>query len=147
MLSLRAADSRTLSGTQNFFQLINLQASRNERLARNQSLIGDLTIQASRSGANNIPTTPFIATPSADLSYHHQRLFELKNLTFDSTLRIVGAAIMSSQDLTTQNQASTSWDNDLNYFIGRLKLRLYTHIAKVNNVAQSSLLLTMNRSF
>lgn len=147
MLSLRAADSRTLSGTQNFFQLINLQASRDERMARNQSLIGNLTVQGSRSGARGVSTTPFTATPRADLRYHHLRLFNVKNLTFDSTLQILGADIVSSHNLTTPNQASVSWDNDLNYFIGRLKLRLYSHIAKVNKVTQSSLLFTMNRSF
>ena len=152
MVSLRASDSRTLSGKQDFFQLINLQASRNERLARNQSLVGNLTLQASRSGASGV-STPFIATPSADLTYRHQRLFEIKNLTFESGLRIQAADIVLSknasnqQDLSTQNQSSVSWDNDLNYFIGRLKLRLNTRIAKTNKVTQSSLLFTMNRSF
>jgi hypothetical protein len=152
MVSLRAADSRTLSAPQNFFQLINLQASRNERLARNQSLVGNLTLQASRSGASGV-STPFIARPSADLTYRHQRLFEVKNLVFESTLRILGADIVLSrssanqQDFTTQNQASVSWDNNLDYFIGRLKMRLYTRIAEVNKVTQSLLLFTMNRSF
>jgi hypothetical protein len=153
MVSLHAADSRTLSAPQNFSQLINLQASRNERLARNQSLTGNLTMQASRSGASNVPTTPFAGAPSANLSYHHLRLFEVKNLTFDSTLQILGAIIIFSQGSanqqggTTQSQAKVSWDNNLDYFIGRLKLRLYTHIAEVNKVTQSSLIFTMNRSF
>lgn len=151
MLSLRAVDSRDLSGTQSFFQLINLQASRSERVARNQSLIGNLTLQGSRSGARGVSTTPFIATPSADLTYRHLRLFGVKNMNFESSLRILGAEIVSSQNLATQmgstNQASVSWDNDLNYFIGRLKLHLYTHLAEVNQTSQSSILFTMNRAF
>lgn len=151
MLGLRAVDSRDLSGTQTFFQLINLQASRNERVARNQSLIGNLTLQGSRSGARGVSTTPFIATPRADLTYRHLRLFGVKNMTFESSLKILGAEIMSSQNLATQmgstNQASVSWDNDLNYFIGRLKLHLYTHLAEVNQTSQSSILFTMNRAF
>lgn len=151
-LRLRASDSRTLSGKQNFFQIINLQASRNVRLLNHQSLIGNLTIQSTRSGDSDV-STPFTTYPSASLSYHNERVFAVKNLTFNSTLNIVGAAIVSSQNSTnpmnfsTSSQASTAWDNDLNYFIGKLRLRLYSHIAVVNNGTQSSLLFTMNRSF
>ena len=146
-ISAHAADSRSLTGTQSFSQLINLQASRNERLARNQSLIGNLTLQASRSGASGI-LTPFIATPSADLNYSHLRLFEIRNMTFESKLRIVGAAIVSSQATqgNTQN-ASISWDNNVDYFIGRLRMRLYTRIAEVDKYRQSSVFFNINRSF
>jgi hypothetical protein len=147
---LNAADSRDLSGTQKFFQLINLQASRIENLAHHQSLIGNLTLQASRSGAKGIQTTPFVASPSADLTYQNQRVFNVRNLTFESILRVVGAdIILSSQNLPsqTQNQASVSWDNNMDYFIGRVKLRLLTRLAEVNNSRQSSLYFTMNRAF
>ncbi len=151
MARLSANDSRSLSGTQYFFQLINLQASRDKKLARNQTMTGNLTIQASRSGDNNV-TTPFTATPSADLSYHHLRLFSVKNLTFDSTLAIHGADFVlskndSSQNLPSQSSTSVSWDNNLNYFIGLLKMQLLVHFAEVDNVTQSSILFTMNRSF
>lgn len=147
-LRLSAADSRDLSSPQNYFQLISLQASRNEHLARNQSLIGNLTIDGSRSGGNDVEATPFAATPNADLNYHHQRLLGVKNMDFTSTLRIQGNNMMSSQNLTaTQDQSSVSWDNTLNYFIGRLKMRFYTHMAKVDNIPQSSILFTVTRSF
>ena len=146
-ISARAADARSLTGTQSYFQLINLQGSRNERLARNQSLIGNLTIQATRSGASGI-STPFIANPSADLNYSHQRLFGIRNMTFVSTLRMVGDAIVSSQTAQgdTQN-ASISWDNNVDYSIGRLRMRLYTRIAEINKVRQSSIFFNINRSF
>jgi hypothetical protein len=147
---LRATDSRTLTGRQSFFQLINLQASRNVRLLRHQSLTGNLTIQTSRSGDSEI-STPFITTPSADLYYTNERLFAVKNLTFTSTLQITGAEIVSSQNSTdlfsTGNTARAAWDNNLNYFIGKLKLRLYSHIAEANKVSQSSLLFSINRAF
>ena len=152
MVSLRAADSRTLSQPQNFFQYINLQASRNERLARNQSLIGNLTFQVSRSGAKGV-STPFAASSSGDLTYRHERLFQVKNLSFESALRVQGREIELSkntaaqQDLGSQSHTSVSWDNNLDYFIGRLKIRLLTRILAVNNVTQSSLIFSMNRSF
>ncbi len=152
MVSLRAADSRTLSNPQNFFQLINLQASRNERLALNQSLVGNLTMQASRSGSKGV-STPFIGSSSADLTYRHERLFTVKNLSFYSTLKIQSKDIVLSknatnqQDSTTQDHANVSWENNLDYFIGRLKLNLNARIMEANNTIQSSLFFSMNRSF
>lgn len=151
-LSLRAADSHTLSGMQNYFQLINFQASRNERLARYQSLVGNLTLQVTRSGDRD-RSTPFVAVPHADLTYRHQRLFQVKNLIFESALQIQGADILltrnpaNSPAMTTQNYSIVSWDNRLDYFIGRLKMRFYTHIAEINNMIQSSLYFNVNRSF
>jgi hypothetical protein len=152
MVSLRAADSRTLSNPQNFFQLINLQASRNERLALNQSLVGNLTMQASRSGSKGV-STPFIGSSSADLTYRHERLFKVKNLSFYSTLKIQSKDIALSKNAanqqysTTQDHANVSWENNFDYFIGRLKLNLNTRIMEANNVIQSSLFFSMSRSF
>ena len=152
MVSLRAADSRALSNPQNFFQLINLQASRNERLALNQSLLGNLTVQASRSGSKGV-STPFIGSSSADLTYHHERLFKVKNLIFYSTLKIQNKDIVlsksaaSQQDSTTQDHGNVSWENNLDYFIGRLKLNLNTRVLATNNIIQSSLFFSISRSF
>ena len=151
MSRLSANDSRTLSGNQNFFQLINLQASRDEKVGFNQSLIGNLTIQASRSGTSDI-STPLIASPSADVNYHHERFFKVKNMTFDSILKIIGSDIVLSQNQASQNQptlnsSNVSWDNNISYFIGLLKLRLNTHLAEVNKTTQTSLLFTITRTF
>ena len=106
MVSLRAADSRALSNPQNFFQLINLQASRTERLALNQSLVGNLTMQASRSGSKGV-STPFIGSSSADLTYSHERLFKVKNLSFYSTLKIQSKDIVLSKNAASQQDSTT----------------------------------------
>jgi hypothetical protein len=146
-VSFRASDSRMLTGFQNFFQIINLQASRYERLARHQSLIGNLTLQATRSGSS-YARTPFIANPSADLRYRHDRLFGMRNMVFESVMRIVGTSFMSSQSTQGNIQGATvSWDNNVDYFIGRLRVRLYTRIAEVNNARQSSIYFNINRVF
>lgn len=148
IMRLTANDSRSLSNPKKFSQLINLQASRNENLGHDQSLVGNLTLQGSRSGGGNSQTTPFIAAPSAELMYRHSRLFKVKNLDFDSILQVRGANITSSQDSTSQqNTASISWDNDLHYFIGRLTMQLKTRLAEVSNILQSSILFNVNRSF
>jgi hypothetical protein len=148
-IRLHATDSRALTGMQNFFDLINLQASRNVHLVRHQSLTGDMTLQTSRSGSYG-QSTPFITTPSVHLSYDNQRVFAVKNLTFISRIEIVGAEIGASGyswSNSPVNMMTNSWDNDLNYFIGKFRLRLYSHLAKVNNLTQSTLLYTMERQF
>lgn len=150
---LNATDSRDLSGRQTFFQLINLQAVRDVRLIRHQSLSGDLTIQTTRSGYGgyNGVSTPLITSPSASVRYDNQRLFSVANLTLTSALQLTAHDIVSSQTnqsgFSSANTATAAWDNDVNYFIGRLRLRALLHIAEVNNTTQSSLWFTMNRGF
>ena len=151
---LTASDSRDLSGRQSFFQLINLQAVRDVLLIRHQSLNGNLTIQTTRSGYSgkyNGVSTPLITSPSASVRYDNQRLFSVPNLTLTSALQLTAHDIVSSQTnqsgFSSANTATAAWDNDVNYFIGRLRLRALLHIAEVNNTTQSSLWFTMNRGF
>jgi hypothetical protein len=150
---LSASDSRDLSGRQNFFQLINLQAVRDVLLIRHQSLNGNLTIQTTRSGYGgyNGVSTPLITSPSASVRYDNQRLFSVPNLTLTSALQLTAHDIVSSQTnqsgFSSASTATVAWDNDVNYFIGRLRLRALLHIAEVNNTTQSSLWFTMNRGF
>jgi len=148
----RAADSRALTGNQNFSQLINLQATRTMNLLNYQSLIGNLTIQTARTGSSGT-STPFVTTPSANLRYQNSRVFHVKNLTFNSSLDIIGAEIVSSQSspnpfgVSTNSAASTSWSNDLHYFIGKLELTFYYRLVEANRVTSSTLRFTMKRVF
>ena len=149
--TLRATDSRDLTGFQYFSQLINLQASRYMNLLHHQSMNGNLTIQTSRSGFRN-GSSGFSTSPSAELHYNNQRLFAVRNLTFDSSLQITAADIVSAQNsspliLSTTSRARTSWDNKFEYFIGRLRIKLYSHMAVINNGVESTLYFNVNRQF
>lgn len=148
MIRLSAIDSRDLSNPQKYFQMINVQATHNENVGRDQSLTGNLTLQGSRSGDKN-RKAPFTAAPSADITYLNLRLFRKKNLSFNSTLSAQGSTITSSHDPVyfTPTQPSVSWDNNLDYFIGRLQMQLRTHIAEIGNTSQSSILFKINRTF
>jgi hypothetical protein len=155
-LRLNASDSRELSGRQSFFQLINLQATRNVLLIRHQSLNGNLTIQTTRSGYSAYGgygglSTPLITSPGASVRYDNQKLFSVLNLTLTSTLQLTAHDIVSSQTnqsgYSSMNTSTVAWDNDVNYFIGRLRIRALLHIAEVNNSTQSSLWFTMTRGF
>lgn len=144
-LRLSASDSRAVSGAQDFFQLLNLQASRNENLSRNASWAGNLTIQAVRQRTGATPVTT-VATSSADLSYRHMRAFGVPRLRFVSELRIYGD--MPLPVLASPEQQETrSWENRLDYSIGRAQLRLSARIAEINNKQYSLLMFTLNRQF
>ena len=165
-LRLSASDSRAVSGTNDFFQLINLQASRNEGLSRNASWTGNLTLQAVRQKTGIMPnayynapvttlTTPdtpvtTTTTSSANLSYRHQRAFGVPRLNFVSELRIYGDMPLPVFAGPRQ-QESRSWENRLDYSIGRLQLRLSARISEIsssnNSTTQSLLMFSLNRPF
>jgi hypothetical protein len=146
MLRLGAADSRYLVGSHNSFQMVNLTASRSETMSRNESLLGSLSMQASHSqlaGQNNSNTI----TPSASLSYRHDRAFKVLHLSFQSLLRIDDTNIAPTKYQGNEDQATRSWENNFTYKIGRLNTQLRTRIATVNNTPQSSIMLSMDRPF
>ncbi|HTN95028.1 MAG TPA: hypothetical protein VMJ33_10630 [Gallionella sp.] len=151
IFTLRATDSRDLTGFEYFSQMINLQASRHINLLHNQAMDGNLTVQTTR-GGSRYGSSEFRTSPSANLHYGNQRLFSVRNMTFDSNLQITAADIVSAQNsnplmLSTTSTARTSWDNRLEYTIGRLRIKLYSHIAVVNNDIESTLYFNVNRQF
>lgn len=151
MVNLSANDSRAMSGTPYFFQLINLQVSINESLGRNVTWGGNLTMQATRqetatASASTTTTTTTTTTSSADLSYRHQRAFNVPRLRFTSELRIFGDALVPV--LATPDQQETrSWENRFDYSIGRLQLRLSARVAEVNKIKQLLYWFSANRQF
>lgn len=163
---ISASDSRALNGARDTFQLLNLQASRNESFSRNASLSGNMTIQMSRQKTHFIPfyftaatpATPYApadtsstiatttVTSSVDVSYRHQRAFGVRRLRYVSELRIYGDAPLPVL-ASPQEQESRSWENRLDYSIGRLQLRLRARISEVNAKRNSLLMFTLNRQF
>lgn len=144
-IRLNVNDARNLggAGTQYNFQMVNLQASRSEILNRNESLQGNLTLQATRS-QHDTGVYKTLA-PDADVHYRNLRTFKVLNLVYDSILRIADSNLAATQ--LGQNQATRIWMNNFTYKIGRLDMRLDTSIAKNNHITQSSILLVMSRLF
>lgn len=146
-MKLNVNDTHSLRGTQNSFQMINLQASRIESISRNESLKGNLTVQAThtqQAGESSIPNT---ITPSAQVIYSNQRTFRVLHLAFDSALQIADTNIAPSQPLGNRDQATRSWSNSFRYKIGRLNLSLNANISKVGKSTLSSVSFMMNRQF
>lgn len=145
LVHLSANDSRAMSGAPYSFQLVNLQASLNENLNRNATWGGNLTAQIVRQETS---TTPSLTTTSssANLSYRHQRAFNVPRLRFTSELRIFGDSLVPVL-ATPDKEETRSWENRFDYSIGRLQLRLSARLAEVNKVNQSLYWFNISRQF
>ena len=132
---LSATDTRALDDTESLLQLINLQATRTAAGTDHSSWSGSLTVQSSRqrSAIRGIAARErgFVTTASADLTYQRNRLFGVPQLRFFSQLRI-------SQEQAVQvfpdprDRESHSWENRLEYQIGRLAARASVRVARID---------------
>lgn len=145
LVHLSANDSRAMGGTPYSFQMINLQASLNENLSRNATWGGNLTAQVVRQETATTPTLT-TTTSSADLSYRHQRAFNVPRLRFTSELRIFGDSLVPVL-ATPDKEETLSWENRFDYAIGRLQLRASARLAEVNKIKQSLYWFSVNRQF
>lgn len=144
-LRLSASDARTVVGEAYFSQMANMQATLDETFSRYASWNGNLTIQTVRQGAGTTSTTTN-TTASADLSYRHQRAFNIPRLRFTSDLRVSGDAYIPVM-ATPDQQDTISWDNRLDYSIGLTQLRLSGRLSKANKQTQSLYLFSLTRQF
>lgn len=148
---LNASDSRFLDGRKERFQLINLQATRARELSQHSSWAGNLTIQAIRQqsqleGVTVTPDRGFVTLASADLTYQHLKAFGVPRLRFfsqirinrDDALQVLGEPI---------NREQKSWENRLDYSIGRLESRLTLRIAEIDNERRWLLMWRLIRYF
>lgn len=136
-LQLRASDSYSLTNSTHEMQMINFQASRKEATARNQSLQGSLTVQATHSkNANTL-------TPSASVNYAHVRAFNVPNLKFQSDLLVSDLNILPE----SINSSSRSWDNKLSYSLAKLDLNLNTRLSLIGNSTSIYTYFSVIRSF
>lgn len=150
LLRLSASDSRALAGRQEFFQLINLQASSNLPTSGNSSWTGNLTIQAVRQGGHMIadsmnPLSPqtdaatnngFVTSSSGSITYQNQRVFGIRRLRFVSDLRLNGQALLPLLG-SAKDQETAAWDNHFDYTIGLTQLRLSAQVSSSSTVKRS----------
>lgn len=147
LMRLSVSDSRALDGNQEYFQMINFQASSNLPTSNYTSWTGSLTMQAVRQGGNDIPTFSisngtlvsngvtsnsngqFVTTSSGALTYQNQRIFGVRRLRFVSDLRLNSQALLPMFG-GPQDHEMAAWENRFDYTIGRTQLRMNTLIAR-----------------
>ncbi len=161
LIRLSASDSRSYAGGERAdefegeFQLVNLQASLDQRLSNTATLSGNATIQATRdykpsitadTGSTNGDWRP---TAMVDISYFNSQVFGVPRLTFRSTLRFVSDSylpLFDNPDLD-DGRDDKRWDNRLEYTIGRLQVRAIGRLADIRDNGQAIFLLQVRRLF
>ena len=151
-IRLSATDSRSLDGPRETLQLANLQLTRTLELGRDRALSGNLTVQTTRrvskrtgfenSGTDGRPET----SVSADISYRHQNFFDVPRLSFFSQLQVNRQEVI--QAFGTQSQRETlSWENRLDYNIGRLETRFLIRFSEFDGTKYSLVMFRATRRF
>ena len=159
---LSFSDSRAFGGggrqgiEDSEFQLINFQASIDQRLSRFSSLSGNMTIQATRNVvARDEDTTQiqadrgFLPSAAIHMTYGHNFVFRVPRLWFRSKLRFLSDSYFPLLDDPTGNRQREQiiWENRLEYAIGRLRLRLLGTLSDSDDAERAILLFQIRRIF
>lgn len=157
-LQLSASDARSWGVNQSVFQLLNFQATGNMPSGRYGTWVAGLTSQVTRQSRELVPDTSQpnsvmvtnVSTTSkmssGNVSYRNQRVFYVERLQFNSDFRIYGQALLPTLG-GPQDQESSSWENWLEYTIGRLQLRFDARFAKNGQSINKSYQFRLTRDF
>jgi hypothetical protein len=148
MMRLSASDSRALDGNEEYFQMVNFQATSNLPTSSFSSWTGSLTIQGIRQGLRQdvplggVPTSSvpldvmrrknFDVTSTGSVTYQHTRMFGVRNLRYVSDLRVNAQALLPILN-GSREQEMAAWDNRFDYSIGRTQLRVIALMARIKS--------------
>lgn len=139
-LRLSGRDSRSLTRTQDVFQDVELSATISEEFSRDSNLIGTLSAQAARQ-VNPVTESSNVSTGSiALLRYSHQRAFDIPRLIFNSEVRTNSRAIIPVLAATPDDQGPVTWENSLQYQVGRLITSFRANLSKSGDGSTQSLI-------
>ena len=149
------ADGDEIGGTDGNFQLVNFQASLDQRLSSTSSLIGNMTLQATRDdkpereGIIDESNGEWNPTASIDITYYDSRLFDVPRLTFRSTARFISDSYFPVLDetRTDTDRDDQQWENRLEYSIGKLQLRGIARVSRIREMDQAFFLFQVRRLF
>lgn len=161
LLRASLSDTRTVASgsradeVEGEFQLVNLQASMDQRLTATSSLSGNLTIQATRNDTASMAASmnpengKWFPTASVDISYFDRMLFDVPRLTFRSTLRFISDSYLPLFDEPDRinGREDRRWENRIEYNIGRLQLRAIGRVSEIQDERQAFLLFQVRRMF
>ena len=154
---LSLSDARQLDGERSRFQLINFQISGNLEIDRYSSWSGDLSVQ--RIFQRSLTSTPLPDDPfgfdrqiahnaSGEVSYRHNRAFSVPRLRFVSRLRVSGdRQSLRSALASISDRETLSWENRLDYQVGRLESGVLMRFGESDGVWRRTLTLRVQRNF
>ena len=135
------------------FQIINLQASIDNKLSGRSAITGNATIQATRNYRPNIEgvTTggngKWTPTATLDITYYKIALFQVPRLSFHSTLRFVSNTYIPvvGAPVDDNSRDDRQWENRLEYTIGRLQFRAISRLSEIQHDKQNYFLFQVRR--
>ena len=161
MARLSASDNRTVASgpdsenVEGEFQLVNMQASVDNKISSTSAFRANATLQVSRSykpevaGLIEESNGDWVPTSTVDLTYYKLGVFQVPRLSFYSTFRHVSNsyAPLVGEPEGRVKRDDTQWENRLEYNIGRLQLRMISRLSDIQGEKQNYFLIQARRIF
>jgi hypothetical protein len=144
--SVSASDSRTRGFAESDLQLVNFQISGQANTGRYSNLVANYTVQGTRPGSSE----PFTVSRNGGATYQHLRVFGV------AQLRYLAIYERSDYQLNTRlqgdlnalrDQVTWSFEQRLEYRIGKLETRLSYRLAEIDGKKNALLFLRIAREF
>ena len=144
LAALSASDSRAFGYSPSSFQLVNLQLSGQANLSRYSFFSANYTVQGARQGSEE----SFVMSRNGGATYQHQRVFGVPQL------RYLAIYERNDYELNTRvqgelsaprEQVSWSFEQRLEYRIGKLETRLSYRVAEIDGKKNALLFLRVAR--
>ena len=159
-------DTRNWGRNDLWLTTLNLNGVHNRRLSRFSDFVATFNVNLARqSGSAEVrddeeDDLDFVLTDERDdvqrgeassleFTYRHSRVFRVRNLWFQSRLRLSSDSLLVSDFASSSEDGELLWENRLEYFIGKLELRLRTLLIERAAENGDNLLgiLSINRRF
>lgn len=148
LAGVSAADSRTRGHSSSTFQLVNAQASGQAQFDRHSTLLGNLTVQRTRQASGAAPLGAFDTNINGGITYQHQRAFGVPRLRYLAVYERndyrLNTRLEGDADATREHVAA-SFEQRLEYRIGKLELRASLRLAEVDGKESALLFLRIAR--
>ena len=130
-----AADSRTSGSSESVFQLVNVQLSGQAQARRDSTLQANLTAQGTRQGTAQAPPAGFDVNVNGGATYQHSNAFGVPRLRYLAIYERNDYRLNTrlQGDLNAaREQVSESFEQRLEYRIGKLEARLSVRFAELD---------------
>jgi len=144
--SVSASDSRTRGFAESNLQLVNFQISGQANLGRYSNLVANYTVQGTRSDSSE----PFTVSRNGGGTYQHLRVFGVAQLRYLAIYERSDYQLNTrlQGDLGAQrDQVTWSFEQRLEYRIGKLETRLSYRLAEIDGKKNALLFLRVAREF
>ena len=147
---LTAGDSRTFGANEGEFQLVNLQLSGQAQFDQLSFFNANMTWQATRQSTPANPTHGFTTASSGGATYQHIKAFGVPRLRYSAIFNAYTQSLNSrlqGELNAPREQITWSFENRLEYVIGRLDVRLSLRLAEIDGRKNALVFLRINRQF